>query len=153
MLRGMTSDVEAHLETITPAVRHRDAESLLALMRRATGEEPRLWGTVIGFGTYHYRYPSGREGDGPAAAFAARKAATVVYVVDGVGAHADLLERLGPHTTESAASTSSTSLRWTRTCSRPSSLVRMPASPPAPTKAGLATRGDVRKRREGVGGL
>ena len=95
----MTSDVEAHLETITPAVRHRDAESLLALMRRATGEEPRLWGTVIGFGTYHYRYPSGREGDGPAAAFAARKAATVVYVVDGVGAHADLLERLGPHTT------------------------------------------------------
>jgi len=95
----MSSDVEAHLETITPAIRRRDAASVLALMRRATGEEPRLWGSVIGFGEYHYRYPSGREGDGPAAAFAARKAATVVYVVDGVGAHADLLERLGPHTT------------------------------------------------------
>ena len=95
----MTSDVRAHLETITPTRRRRDAETLLGLMRRATGHEPRLWGTVIGFGQYHYRYSSGREGDGPAAAFAARKAALVVYVVDGVGAHADLLEQLGPHTT------------------------------------------------------
>ena len=56
-------------------------------------------GTVVGFGVYHYRYPSGRSGDGPAASFAARKAATAVYVLDGVGAHADLLTRLGPHTT------------------------------------------------------
>ncbi len=95
----MTPDVEAHLEAITPAVRRRDAESLLALMQRTTGQEPRLWGSVVGFGSYHYRYPSGREGDGPAAAFAARRAASVVYLVDGVGAHADLLERLGPHTT------------------------------------------------------
>ena len=95
----MTSDVGAHLETITPTRRRRDAETLLGLMRRATGHDARLWGTVIGFGQYHYRYPSGREGDGPAAAFAARKASLVVYVVDGVGAHADLLEQLGPHTT------------------------------------------------------
>lgn len=48
---------------------------------------------------YHYRYASGREGDAPAAGFAARKAASTVYVLDGVGAHADLLETLGPHST------------------------------------------------------
>ena len=58
-----------------------------------------MWGTIVGFGRYHYRYASGREGDSPAAGFAARKAATTVYVANGVGAHADLLERLGPHTT------------------------------------------------------
>ncbi len=58
-----------------------------------------MWGTIVGFGRYHYKYDSGREGDMPAAGFSARKAATTVYVADGVGAHAELLEQLGPHTT------------------------------------------------------
>ncbi len=58
-----------------------------------------MWGTIVGFGEYHYKYESGREGDSVAAGFSARKAATTVYVADGVGAHAELLERLGPHTT------------------------------------------------------
>ena len=59
-----------------------------------------MWGSsIVGFGEYHYRYQSGREGDAPAAGFAARKAATTVYVADGVESHTDLLERLGPHTT------------------------------------------------------
>ena len=58
-----------------------------------------MWGTIVGFGHYHYEYASGREGDAAAAGFSARKAATTVYVVDGVGAHAELLERLGSHTT------------------------------------------------------
>ena len=68
-------------------------------MRRATNEEPQLWGSIVGFGNYHYKYASGRQGDAPAAGFAARKAATVIYVSDGVGAHAGLLAELGPHTT------------------------------------------------------
>ena len=68
-------------------------------MRRVTGHEPLMWGTAIGFGQYHYRYESGREGDAGAAGFAPRKPATVVYLPDGVGAHAEALERLGPHTT------------------------------------------------------
>jgi hypothetical protein len=75
-----------------------------------------MWGTVVGFGQYHYRYPSGREGDAPAAGFAARKAATSVYVSDGVGAHADLLKELGSHTTGVGASTSRTSTTQTWTC-------------------------------------
>lgn len=58
-----------------------------------------MWGSIVGFGQYNYRYASGREGDAPAAGFAARKTATTGYVADGVGAQSDLLERLGPHTT------------------------------------------------------
>jgi hypothetical protein len=68
-------------------------------MRRVTGEEPAYRGKLVGFGTYHYRYASGREGDAPAAAFAARGEATVVYLADGVDAHSGDLARLGPHTT------------------------------------------------------
>ena len=57
-----------------------------------------MWGrSIVGYGTYHYRYPSGREGDAPAAGFSPRKAATTVYLSDGVGEHVALLERLGPH--------------------------------------------------------
>ncbi|WP_028708891.1 DUF1801 domain-containing protein [Propionicicella superfundia] len=92
-------DVAAFLDRVVPAVRRRDAETLVALMRRATGREPTLWGTIVGFGSYHYEYASGRRGDASAAGFAPRKAATVVYLVDGVGAHAKALARLGPHRT------------------------------------------------------
>jgi Domain of unknown function (DU1801) len=92
-------DVRAYLDGIPSATRRRDAETMIELMRRATGEAPQMWGTIVGFGHYHYKYASGHEGDSAAAGFSARKAATTVYVADGVGAHAELLERLGPHTT------------------------------------------------------
>jgi hypothetical protein len=92
-------DVRTYLENVAPPKRRRDAETLVDLMRQVTGQEPRLWGTVVGFGSYHYRYTSGREGDAAAAGFAPRKAATTVYVMDGVAAHADLLEELGLHST------------------------------------------------------
>lgn len=95
----MDKEVQAHLETVPSPKRRRDAATLVAMMERVTGKEPYLWATVIGFGRYHYRYASGREGDAPAAGFAARKAASTVYVPDGVGAHSDLLEKLGPHST------------------------------------------------------
>jgi hypothetical protein len=93
------AEVAAYLERITAPQRRRDAETVLELMARATSEEPRLWRGVVGFGRYHYRYASGREGDAPAAGFAARRTALTVYLSDGVGAHADLLADLGPHTT------------------------------------------------------
>jgi len=91
--------VRDYLAAIPSAVRRRDAETMIELMRRATGQEPKLWGSIVGFGEYHYKYESGREGDSAAAGFAARKPATTIYATDGVGAHADLLARLGPHTT------------------------------------------------------
>ncbi|MEV0285898.1 MULTISPECIES: DUF1801 domain-containing protein [unclassified Kribbella] len=93
------SDVAEHLEKVRSAKRRRDAETMLGLMGRVTGEEPRMWATVIGYGQYHYHYASGRQGDAPAAGFAPRAAATTVYLNDGVAAHADLLAKLGPHTT------------------------------------------------------
>ena len=96
---GGSAGIESFLARIPSAVRRRDAERLIGLMGRVTGEVPRLSGTIVGFGTYHYRYDSGREGDAPAAAFAPRRQATVVYLSDGLVAHANELERLGPHGT------------------------------------------------------
>jgi hypothetical protein len=91
-------ELEQLLDHVVPAKRRRDAETMLELMGRVTGEPPVVDRSAVGYGSYHYRYPSGREGDAPAAGFAPRKSALVVYVLDGVGAHADLLEKLGPHT-------------------------------------------------------
>lgn len=95
----MTPETMAYLEGITSPRRRRDAETLLELMGRVTGEEPRVSGTIVGFGQFHYKYASGREGDAAAVAFAARKAALSIYLLDGVQAHADLLAALGPHST------------------------------------------------------
>ena len=91
-------DVRDFLERVTPPTRKRDAEALLHLMGDITGEQPTLHGTIVGFGTYHYKYASGREGDAAAAAFAPRKGAMSVYLNDGTASHAAELERLGPHT-------------------------------------------------------
>lgn len=95
----LNQSVHAHLDGVTSEKRRRDAQTLLELMGRATGESPQLWRGLIGFGQYHYKYASGREGDAPAAGFAPRKAATTVYLLDGVGRYEKQLEQLGPHTT------------------------------------------------------
>ena len=96
---GVPAEVRDFLAKVEPERRRRDAETLLELFTRVTGAEPTLWGTIVGFGSYHYKYASGREGDTPAVGFAPRKAASTVYLVDGVAAHAEELARLGPHTT------------------------------------------------------
>jgi len=91
-------DVEEFIAAVVPGKRRRDAQTLVALLGDVTGSEPALWGTIIGFGTCHYRYPTGTEGDTPLAAFAPRKAASTIYLLEGAGPHADDLGRLGPHT-------------------------------------------------------
>jgi hypothetical protein len=92
-------DVHAFVAAASPAARRRDAETLLDLMERVTGERPVMWGpSIVGFGRYSYRYGSGRTGEWPAASFSPRKAATTVYLMDGVQEHADDLAALGPHT-------------------------------------------------------
>jgi hypothetical protein len=88
--------VAAFIAGVTPEKRRRDAATMVAMMREITGREPELWGTIVGFGSCHYRYPTGTEGDVPIAAFAPRKQATTVYLLDA-GAH-DFAD-LGPHTT------------------------------------------------------
>jgi hypothetical protein len=89
--------VAAFVAEVTPAKRRRDAETLIALMSEVSGRDPELWGTVIGFGSCHYRYPTGTEGDMPLLAFAPRKTSSTVYL-DAVAAHTEALGELGPHT-------------------------------------------------------
>ena len=77
----------------------RDAETLVELMQRVSGKSPQLWNVgTIGFGTYHYRYDSGREGDGHTIGFYPRKGKITVYVMDGTARYSELLAQLGPHT-------------------------------------------------------
>ena len=69
-------------------------------MQSATGEKPTMWGpSIIGFGSYHYTYDSGREGDMPLIGFSPRKAATVLYGMTGSRDSEALLAKLGKHTT------------------------------------------------------
>lgn len=90
--------VASFIAGVTPAKRRRDAETLVAMLSELTGRDPELWGSIIGFGSCHYRYRSGTEGDMPVVAFSPRKESTTVYV-DRTDAHAADLAQLGPHTT------------------------------------------------------
>ncbi len=93
------ADVGAFVAGVEHDVRRRDAETMVELMQRVTGEPPRMWGpSIVGFGSYHYVYESGREGDMAAVGFSPRKTSTTVYLNDGFDAYADELARLGPHT-------------------------------------------------------
>jgi len=88
--------VSAFIDTITDQDRRADAKALVKLMQKAAGEKPKMWGpSIIGFGSHHYVYDSGREGDMPVIAFSPRKAATVLY---GLGSAEALLPKLGKHT-------------------------------------------------------
>ena len=95
-----TLSVDAFIDALTDPVRRSDAKELIQLMQQASGEEPRLWGpSIVGFGSYHYRYASGREGDMPVIGFSPRKAALVLY---SMLAHRDasaILAKVGRHTT------------------------------------------------------
>ncbi|MDZ8172913.1 DUF1801 domain-containing protein [Microbacterium xanthum] len=89
--------VAAFIADVAPAKRQRDAHALVDMMREISGREPELWGTIVGFGSCHYRYPTGNEGDMPVLAFAPRKAASTIYL-DSIEAHEKALAELGPHT-------------------------------------------------------
>ena len=92
--------VEALLDSVTDATKRADALTLIDMMRSATGEQPAMWGpSIIGFGTYHYRYESGREGDSPIVGFSPRKPALVLYIVTGFRGAEPLLAKIGKHTT------------------------------------------------------
>ena len=90
----------AFIDALTDETKRADAKALIKLMQSATGEEPTMWGpSIVGFGSYHYKYESGREGDMPLAGFSPRKAATVVYGMTGFGESEALRAKLGKHTT------------------------------------------------------
>ncbi|MDO7834133.1 DUF1801 domain-containing protein [Sphingobium sp. HBC34] len=75
------ADVEAFLARVEPAERQADGRDVMAMMARLSGEPPALWGpSIIGFGRYHYRYDSGREGESCRIGFSPRKAELVFYL-------------------------------------------------------------------------
>ena len=89
-----------YLAAVKPDVRRDDGLALLDLMQRISGEPAAMWGpSIIGFGSYHYKYDSGREGDICRIGFSPRKAELVLYLIDGFDSHADLLAHLGKHRT------------------------------------------------------
>ncbi len=93
------SDVLAFLNAVPDEAKRADALRVMAIMREVTGEEPRLWGdSIVGYGHYHYKYASGREGDWFLAGFSPRKANLTLYITSGFEQFEDLRARLGKHT-------------------------------------------------------
>lgn len=93
------SDVTSFIAAISDETKRRDSEQLCGIMSDITHEPAVIWGpSIIGFGSYHYKYASGREGDAPASGFSPRKAALTIYLFYGAEQHSDLLGKLGPHT-------------------------------------------------------
>ena len=92
--------VAGFITGITDQDRREDCRQLLGIMKRVTRTQPRMWGdSIVGFGSYHYVYASGREGDWPATAFSPRKQNLTIYIMSGFEVHAALMKRLGKFTT------------------------------------------------------
>jgi len=92
--------VAAFIDAITDPTRRADAKTLVKLMQDAAGEKPKMWGpSIIGFGSCHYRYDSGREGDMPLISFSPRKTVTVLYNMIESSDSKALLAKLGKHAT------------------------------------------------------
>ena len=93
-------NVTTFINSFPDDAKRADTKSLVELMQSATGEEPKMWGpSIIGFGSSHYKYESGREGDMPLVGFSPRKAAFALYGLTGFPDADALLIKLGKHTT------------------------------------------------------
>lgn len=100
------ASVESFIESVEPQAKREDAKVLDALFRKVTGEAPSMWGpSMIGYGSYHYKYESGREGDAMRTGFSPRKAKHSLYLMgrycdEETGKTVDaLLDKMGKHTT------------------------------------------------------
>ena len=89
-------NIEIFLNSVTHDKRRADAFQVLELMKEVTGETPKMWGdSIVGFGSYHYTYASGREGDWFLAGFSPRKQNLTLYIMSGFDEYDDLMARLG----------------------------------------------------------
>ena len=94
------ASVEAYLDTIDDPRRRADCAAISALLKKVTKCEPRMWGpSIVGFGSYHYRYPTGHEGDACLVGFSSRKPEIVLYISDSFASREKLLQELGKHRT------------------------------------------------------
>jgi hypothetical protein len=99
-MQQVDTDVSAYVASLSDEGQRQDAATLIALLRRITGHPPAMWGPgMIGFGSYHYRYASGREGDWFPVGFAPRKGKMTLYLMEGFAEYEALLQRLGKHST------------------------------------------------------
>ena len=93
--------VDGHIAAIANDEQRNDAQRLVVLMRKVTRQEPRMWGpSIVGFGSYHYKYATGHEGDSAITGFAARGRELVVYIAEAFEGREVLLAKLGEHRTE-----------------------------------------------------
>lgn len=94
---------ESHISAIANEEQRNDAQTLVALMRRITKQEPKMWGpSIVGFGSYHYKYASGHEGDSALTGFAVRGRELVLYIAADFEGRDLLLAKLGKHKTGKA---------------------------------------------------
>jgi len=94
------ASVESFLNTIKDEEVRRDCFEIAQMMKKASKEEPKMWGSsIIGFGEYHYKYESGREGDTMKIGFSPRKQNLTLYILLGANPENPLLKKLGKHTT------------------------------------------------------
>lgn len=91
-------DVTSFIDKVENVVKRNDSFTLVSLFTKVTGFQPKMWGpTIIGFGTYHYKYASGHEGDAPLAGFSPRKDSIVLYIAPELKSREMLLSKLGKH--------------------------------------------------------
>jgi hypothetical protein len=94
------ASVEGFLNSVTDEQKREDCFEILRLMEQVTKEEPKMWGSsIVGFGSYHYKGASGREGDWLLTGFSPRKENLTLYIMGGFDLHQDLLKKLGKHKT------------------------------------------------------
>jgi hypothetical protein len=94
------ASVTKFIEGVADEAKRNDCFEILKLMKQVTKEEPKMWGaSIVGFGSYHYKGASGREGDWMLTGFSPRKQALTVYLMHGFDAHKDLLKKLGKYKT------------------------------------------------------
>ena len=95
--------VTAFLNGIADEKKRQDSFTILELMQQVTGLEPKMWGdSIVGFGTYHYKYASGRQGDSPLTGFSPRKQNLTLYIMSGFDQYEALLQDLGKYKTGKA---------------------------------------------------
>jgi hypothetical protein len=95
--------VSAFINAIEDGRTRRDCQLLAKMMAEATGSRPKMWGpSIVGFGSYHYRYASGKEAEWPLTGFSPRKQNLTLYIMSGFEGYEDLLARLGKHKTGKA---------------------------------------------------
>lgn len=93
-------DIESFLHTVENPQRQKDALFIFNLLNKLLPDQPKMWGTsIIGYGNYHYKYESGREGDFFKAGFSPRKHSLTIYIMPGFKRYESLMSNLGKHTT------------------------------------------------------